>query len=196
MSEFEERFALFQAAEGAEPPIVDWPASEPALGLLRRHAGATFAEGLYRIHTRSSSEQIEPSIAAGFPQFAGRWAPFGFDWLGRQFACRRGTDRDEAPVLMFEPGTGEALEIPVNVWLFHDQELVDDPEPALAVSFFRDWMASGGRPLAHSEVVGYRVPLFLGGQDSIDNLEVSDVDVYWTLMAQLVRKVRERPPET
>lgn len=196
MSDFEARFPSSQAAAGAEPLSVPWPESEPALGMLRRNAGVTFNDGLYRIHSRSSLAQIEPSVATGFPQFAGKWTPFGFDWLGRQFACRRGTDRDEGPLLMFEPGTGEALELPMTVWQFHEDQLVNDPEPAVAASFFHEWIASGGRPLAHDEVLGYKVPLFLGGQDSIENLEVSDVEVYWVLMSQLLRQARGLPPGT
>jgi hypothetical protein len=33
--------------------------------------------------------------------------------------------------------------------------------------------------------VGFRSPLFLGGQDSVDNLELTDLDVYWSLSGQL-----------
>ncbi|WP_431278627.1 T6SS immunity protein Tdi1 domain-containing protein [Leifsonia poae] len=40
-------------------------------------------------------------------------------------------------------------------------------------------------PLAFDECVGYEVPLFLGGGDEIDNLQVADMEVYWTLTGQL-----------
>ena len=39
--------------------------------------------------------------------------------------------------------------------------------------------------LAFDQCAGYKVPLFLGGEDSIHNLELSDIEVYWSLMAQL-----------
>ena len=32
---------------------------------------------------------------------------------------------------------------------------------------------------------GYQLPLFLGGEDALANLELSDLDVYWTFMDQL-----------
>jgi len=83
---------------------------------------------------------------------------------------------------MFEPGTGEALEIPVPFSRFHDEELVDYTEEALARSFFYQWQRSGGPAPTVSECVGYQRPLFLGGKDTVANLEISDLDVYWTIM--------------
>ena len=43
------------------------------------------------------------------------------------------------------------------------------------------------------ECVGYKTPLFLGGKDVMDNLEILNLDVYWTLTAQLIRKARGLP---
>jgi hypothetical protein len=148
--------------------------------------GRTFEGGLYRVHTRVSAHASDAMVRAAFPEFAGRVACFGYDWLGRQFATdtTRGTEEDRE-VLMLEPGTGEALEIPVSFSKFHDEELVDYGEEALARSFFTQWRESGGEAPQLSECVGYRRPLFLGGEDVIANLEVSDLDVYWTIMGQL-----------
>ncbi|WP_277621809.1 T6SS immunity protein Tdi1 domain-containing protein, partial [Caballeronia zhejiangensis] len=50
-----------------------------------------------------------------------------------------------------------------------------------------------GAAPSYEECVGYRIPLFLGGKDVMDNLETSNLDVYWTLMAQLIRKARGLP---
>jgi hypothetical protein len=97
---------------------------------------------------------------------------------------------------MFEPGTGEALEIPCGIEGFHDQELVEHREEALAAKFHAAWLASGGRPPNCEECVGYKKPLFLGGKDVISNLEVQNLDVYWTLAAQLIRKAKGLPPGT
>jgi hypothetical protein len=99
-------------------------------------------------------------------------------------------------MLMLEPGTGEALEIPVSVAGFHNNELVDHAEAALASAFFADWRRSQppGFALEHGLCAGYRVPLFLGGQDTVDNLEVIAVDVYWQVCGQLIAATRELPP--
>jgi hypothetical protein len=98
---------------------------------------------------------------------------------------------------MFEPGTGEALAIPSNIQTFHDSELMEFGEAALAISFYQKWMAaSGGQAPAYTQCVGYKTPLFLGGTDEVKNLELSDLDVYWHLMGQLIVKTRSLPPGT
>jgi hypothetical protein len=40
-----------------------------------------------------------------------------------------------------------------------------------------------------TECIGYRVPLFLGGSDTVENLEKVDLDVYWHLHGQLIQKI-------
>ncbi|MGW6275929.1 hypothetical protein [Kribbella sp. NPDC055071] len=40
------------------------------------------------------------------------------------------------------------------------------------------------------------MPLFLGGQDVTENLEVCDLDVYWSMRGQLRLAVRDLPPGT
>jgi hypothetical protein len=49
-------------------------------------------------------------------------------------------------------------------------------------------------PLSSSQCAGYKVPLFLGGKDSLENLEVIDLEVYWSLSGQLRDGARVLPP--
>lgn len=159
--------------------------------LAARFAGCTFEDGLYRIHDSGSGPKGMELLAGAFPEFAARACPFGYDWLGRQFAVDGARTEDGEPlVLLMEPGTGQALEIPFDLVAFHEQ-LEDLREPALAQAFFLEWSeASGQIPLKREDCVGYKVPLFLGGSDTIDNLEVVDMDVYWTISGQLLAGIR------
>lgn len=168
-------------------PISD---GQPGRGesLRARYGGCTFGGGIYRVHTDKSAALAHGWIAEGFPAFAGQVSCFGFDWLGRLFAADYRLPAQDPPVLMFEPGTGEVLEIPVEFSRFHDQELVDEPEAALAQGFFEAASGAGLRA-AFNECVGYKVPLFLGGKDDLANLEVINIDVYWTIHAQLLRQL-------
>jgi hypothetical protein len=129
-----------------------------------------------------------------FRTFKDAVTSFGVDWLGRIFALdsrRRVSGRPG--VTLFEPGTGQALEVPCNIESFHDEELVDYKDAALAEAFFNEWILKGGRGPSYSQCVGYKRPLFLGGVDAVENLELTDLDVYWTISAQLISKLRNVP---
>lgn len=40
------------------------------------------------------------------------------------------------------------------------------------------------------------MPLFLGGHHAVENLERTDLSVYWHLSGQLLQGTTEDPPET
>lgn len=169
------------------------------LGQLQaRFGGCTFNRGVYRVHTEQSAQEATAWVDAAFPEFAGLLFCFGYSWLGDQFAIdtRRG-EAEDGEVMLLDPGAGEALEIPVRFSVFHDTELVSDPEATLSVSMFSEW-----RSIAHKlsigpkECAGYRVPLFLGGQDVVGNLELTDIEVYWHFAGQLISQTRNVPPGT
>lgn len=166
--------------------------------LASRFAGCSFENGIYRLHDEQTGPRAEVWIAESFPQFASRACPFGFDWLGRQFVMDSGRlDGGEPLVLLFEPGTGEVLEIPFTFARFHEQ-LHELREPALADSFFARWAQANRAllPLGMTQCVGYRVPLFLGGKDTLENLEVTDIEVYWSVSGQLRRGAQILPQGT
>lgn len=161
--------------------------------LMSEFGGCSFDRALYRVMAPSSISEWNQVIEYAFPNFDGRVQCFGYDWLGRIFALDSGRlEGGHSGVVMFEPGTGEALEIPCNIVTFHNEELMEFREEALAVSFHIQWLAQGTAP-SYEDCIGYRVPLFLGGKDVVENLEVSDLDVYWTLIGQIIRKTKELP---
>lgn len=165
--------------------------------LIGRFGGASFRRGLYRVIRATDLDEWKARVSLGFPEFAGRITCFGYDWLGRVFAVdTQRFKRGQHGVVMFEPGTGEALEIPSSLQAFHDDELIKFGDAALAIDFHQRWLASGGTEPGHTKCVGYRKPLFLGGADELENLELSDLDVYWHLMGQLFVKTKGVPQGT
>jgi hypothetical protein len=150
--------------------------------------GVTLADGLYRVFSPSAVPAWTSTAMAAFPEFRARATVFAADWLGRLFAAdpARANPDGEAQVLMLEPGTGEAREIPVSVGALHTSELLDATEALVAEPFYRAWRRASGdsKPLLLTECVGYRVPLFLGGSDDEANLARTDMDVYWSLLGQ------------
>jgi len=148
-------------------------------------------QGAYRLHRPDDVARSTLLATQAFPAYTGQISCFGADWLGRQFATDEGRILDGKPlVLLLEPGTGKALEIPLDRAAFHERELVEEPDAAVAYSFFQQWLAAGGSRPHYDQCIGYRRPLFLGGADELTNLEISDFDVYWTISAQLLAQIR------
>lgn len=164
---------------------------------LSMHAGGSYERGLYRIHSVTDMQRWTTIATEAFPDFRQRILCFGFDWLGRMFALdfARKTN-GQFLVLMLEPGTGQALEIPATFMDFHNQELVQYQNEALAVEFYKVWQASGGEFPAFEQCVGYKKPLFLNGSDTVENLEITDMEVYWSIAGQLLSKIRGLPEGT
>jgi hypothetical protein len=183
----------FQLTAGTSRPFSSPADSVP--GLLERFGGSTFGHGLYRVHDQASAIHASRWVNNAYPEFKGELVCFAFDWLGRQFALdpSRGT-RPDFEVIMLEPGTGEALEVPVAFSQFHDRGLRDYFDACLAPVFFTEWMATQSEDLKFHECAGYKVPLFLGGKDTVSNLEVSEIDVYWSLLGDLRLATRHLAP--
>lgn len=183
---------LRDMAVGAPWPVDGLLAVDGYAAFAREFAGTTFSGGLYRIHDSVSGPRAVEALASAFPEYSGAATPFGFDWLGRQFAVTHSRlPSGVASVLIFEPGTGEVLDTEAGLVEFHDSQLTQDPDAALAVEFFKEWFAQNPTtvPLPRNFCVGYRTPLFLGGDDTVSNLELSDIDVYWSICAQLLQRI-------
>jgi len=158
----------------------------PVQELLQAIGGLSLNGGLYRTHLLKDVPEWNATIATAWTETAGKVCCFGYDWAGSQFALYRGSI-----VLQFSAGDLEFIEIPGDLESFHNKDLVDMAEPALGVSFYEAWKESGGAVPRHDECVGYKKPLFLGGEDWIDNLEMIDLDVYWTVTAPLIAQARK-----
>ena len=117
--------------------------------------------------------------------------------VSRQFALNQKRLKNGMyEVLMFEPGTAEVLEIPCSFLEFHNEEVVIYNDACLASDFFSEWKNKKSVTLSHEECIGYKVPLFLGGDDALENMELSNIDVYWEVMINVIEKVRDFPEGT
>ncbi|MCW3838470.1 hypothetical protein ACFQ1E_20715 [Sphingomonas canadensis] len=98
-----------------------------------------YLDGAYRQHRPEDAARFTQLAVDAFPAFIGRIECFGADWLGRQFALDHRRLIDGVPqVLTLEPGTGEALEIPVNQTGF--RLTVAEYDERMEA----EWKASGG----------------------------------------------------
>lgn len=174
-----------------EQPTTKVPEVE---ALQRAIGGCTFDHGIYRVLRGHEAVSSASAIGTVFPELLDRALPFGYDWLGRHFAVDLGADFESVQsILMIEVGAGEVMEIPASLEDFHNEELVRFADASLSLSFWREWRASNPHDLPFESCVGYKIPLFLGGVDEIENLEIIDLGVYVELCGQLRNKVRHLP---
>lgn len=157
----------------------------PVQELLQAIGGLSFNGGLYRTHMLKDVPEWNATIATAWTETAGKVCCFGYDWGGRQLGLY-----GPSTVLQFSAGDLEMVEIPGDIEAFHNEVLVDMTEPALAVAYYEAWKDSGGAVPKHDECIGQKRPLFLGGEDWIENLELINLDVYWTVSAPVIAQAR------
>jgi len=159
-------------------------------------AGTTWSGGLFRWHDVESERAGRGLVSEYFQLPPERFELFGFDWAGRQYAVeyRRGELQSEF-VLQFDPAAGAALQLAAPASVF-ERQIDELGEEVLNARLFRAWQVVNPtiHEVAFSECVGTNVPLFLGGQESVENLGLTDIEVYWTLVGQLFKATRDMPP--
>lgn len=161
--------------------------------LIEQFGGYAFDKGLYRIHTYSSSLFWTDIITKFYKQYEGKVYCFGYDWLGRQFAIHT---QLENYTFMFDPSTAEAFTLNCNLFDFHNIELVDYKAESLLTKEFNLFFSRNPKELAFKECVGFKIPLFLGGKDSVDNYEITDMEVYVEMNFQLYNQTKNLPDKT
>lgn len=195
---FESAFTPDRPVPQGQPPIFHATIQDAEVGeFLSSYGSRFFNNGLYRTMNSEIFLLAQGFVADAFPNFAGQVTTFSYDWLGRIFAVDSRHHVAGYPgVFFFEPGTGEAFETPCNLRSLHENELPEFGDETLALEFYGQWLASGGPMPRLDECVGYKKPLFLGGTDTVQKLELCNLDVYWTLSAQIISQVRGLPPGT
>lgn len=146
--------------------------------------GKTFGNGLFRSFSKENLEAWTGNVNEAYPEFEGKFILFGYDWLGRCFGIDL-RKKSRGNVLMFEIGAAEIFEIPCSFLEFLNEEIPEYSDECLAEEYFHQWTESSGKTLEYGRCAGYRIPLFLGGEDALDNLEDSDMDVYWSVLTQV-----------
>jgi hypothetical protein len=162
--------------------------------LFEECGGYSFKNGLYKVHNPDSSVHWSSIIGNYFAQYKGRIIPFGYDWLGRQFAVDVARKNF---ILMFDPSTAESLELNQNIVSFHNLDLVDDIDSFLSEEHFHKVIKTMGlKEVKYGECIGHKISLFLNGSDTIDNYEIIDMEVYWEFECQIYLQIKNLPPGT
>lgn len=182
-------------------PRNPWPGGRVAAfaELTTGYTRVAFGRGIYRLHSQESSHACDRLIRASFPWLDPTVYCFGYDWLGRQFAFDGQRMAGGEPlVLMCDLTTREAFNIPAVFTDFHNITLIEKCDAALEAYLFARCAVANrdALPLRPHQIVGYRIPLSLGGKHDLENFDVVDFDVEIHLTGQIDAQVHAVPEGT
>lgn len=155
---------------------------DPYTAFMEYFGGKQFGNGLLRIFEKDDVQNWQNTVTNAYPHFANQFTLFAYDWLGRCFAIDH-KENTSGNILMFEIGTHDVLAIPCSFTQFLNEEIPVYHEACLASNFYHEWMNHTDKSVAIDRCIGYKIPLYLGGEDTIENLEDINMDVYWNVFA-------------
>lgn len=158
----------------------------------------SFSAGLLRFFRPSRLEALSSwkriSSAREAADLYLRLIPFSSTWHGDLFCFDLSTPPEREPTIrMLEPGTGKLLKTANTFEEFICHTLIEKREAALVESFYKQWLVIGGKVPSFSQCVGYRLPLFLNGRDTVDNLEIVNQPVYIDICGSLFSQTATLP---
>ena len=166
---------------------MDVEGSENVATFIEAFSGKEFGNGAFKVFKKEEIEKWTNIVWEMFPDFTMGFSIFGYDWLGRIYA----TDTIGNVIFVFDPGTNDVMDLLCEFSFFINKTLPKNAKDILALKFYKKWLKKNDKP-AYSNCVGYKVPLFLCGKDKIENCEETDMEVYWSILAQIVAKIREK----
>ena len=156
--------------------------------LLEKYEGQSFGNGIYRLFQSTEIENWNEIVLGIFSQFKGCIDCFAIDWLGRVFAW----DYSKNKVLSLDPGFGEAMIIPCSFVELHNVEFVEYSDESLSSNFYEECIVKYDERAGKEKCFGYKVSPFLGGEDSVENLELVDPEVYWSISTDIYNSVKNQ----
>ena len=93
---------------------------------------------------------------------------------------------------MFDYSTGDYFELESSLENFFNIELVNYLDDTLDAKTF----SKIKKNISFEQCLAYKKPLFLGGKDTIENLEITDMEVDWDLNYQIIQEIKKLPKST
>ncbi len=161
--------------------------------LFAKLSGASFENGLFKIHTVGSFYLWTEMAFEYFKKYKGNSYCFAFDWVGRQYAVNYSNGK--TLILMLDPATAEVFELDGDIGSFLSDGIDDFKVDGLELEKFNT-LTEVFPDLKFGQCLGFKKFLFLGGQDEVSNLEVIDMEVYWELNYQIYAQTKGLPDGT
>jgi len=171
-----------------DPPTMRDEMAKNGIGNLKI---GVYNDGVYTIVSREEANHLLVLVESVFKEEAGKIDVFAVDWMGRIFALDA-TSPDptgQSTVVCFDLAEPVAFCTDVNFDDFHNKEAVDQQYALLNMNQYEEWIKGNAPPSDGVSCVGYKIPLFLGGKDAVENQELSDRSVYLHILAEMHRSM-------
>ena len=118
-----------------------------------------------------------------------------FSTIGYKYLSKENSPQELQLNNVANISTNEISELEDKFAHFINEMIPQNANDILALKLYKKWLRKNTKP-SYKNCVGYKVPLFLGGKDKISNYEESDMEVYWSISAQIISKIKNLPDGT
>jgi hypothetical protein len=103
---------------------------------------------------------------------------------------------EDGSIHMLDVSIGAVKRIAEDRDHFADQiDVADNANNWLMIPLV-DQCVAAGLTLAHNQCYGYKIPPLLGGQYSVENFELTDLSVHYSLLADIFTQTKDLPDGT
>jgi hypothetical protein len=197
---------MFEAFEdyfgrSANPPLTPRSAERvhltPLDAFRARYGGRSYGRSLLRVVGDDEVAEWDERIGVAFPDLAPSVTCVAFDWQGQAIVLdSNDLIGGEPTALLLCLDAGEHYTLDTDLLGLANHALIEQIEPILEVGAYKAWLGRGGPAPARDECVGLIKPLFLGGESSLANMELTPLDVHWHVIGQVLQQARNLPEGT
>ena len=191
---FWDKYSISKPIAGEKPIMNDIISS---IGINELPTGV-YLNGIYTIVTRKESTILTKMVEAVFPMAGGKIAVYAVDWMGRLFSTDTGIldSKGAATITCFDLAEPSSFTTDKNFEDFHNITAIDMMAELFNLEQYSQWIAKNDPPDDGTSCIGYMIPLFIGGQDSQDNMEKMDRSVYLHTLCELWHSANKLPQGT
>ena len=166
--------------------------------LIAQLGGRSFGKGLFTVFDPGEKAKWEGIVLECLVSQCDLSEDFSFELFGRNwngYCYGVETSCDDPTILAFDVDAVEVNSLDSTLGDFLNKRIPSNCNGCLASGSYEKWLETH-RALSRGECVGLVKPLFLGGKDDFDNMEVIDMEVHWEMTSQIWQAVRDLPPGT
>ena len=153
---------------------------------IGNNAGKSFGNGLYHIFNKEDSEKWTKILTDTIPVYKDKVIAFGHDWIGKIYFY----NIEDKNVGFLDPFDCKTYSTDIDFIKFHNEEIVTTDGECFAPLYYNAYLEKNNNNyIKYNRCAGYKVPIFLGGEDAVDNLEDTDLDVNWHMTINLYKTI-------